>query len=112
MAERREAGIEVITVNPGTKNRLDLAEVMAALAERGITRLLVEGGAAVAASLLRAGLVDRLVWFQAPLVIGGDGRPAIDDLLIDQLSEAPTFDRIASEVLASDAGATYITRKP
>lgn len=109
---RQNAGIEVIQAGLAAKNRLDLALVMAALAERGITRLLVEGGAAVAASLLRAGLVDRLHWFQAPMVIGGDGRPAIDDLLIDRLTETPAFDRIASEVLASDVGATYISRKP
>ncbi len=112
VAERREAGIVIVPVDLGADNRLDLAKVMTALAERGVTRLLVEGGAALAASLLRAGLVDRLHWFQAPLIIGGDGRPAIDDLSIDRLAEAPAFERIASEVLASDVGATYTTRKP
>ena len=108
----RKAGMEVFTVKLGPKNQLDLAEILGALAGRGITRLLVEGGAAVAASLLRAGLVDRLHWFQAPMIIGGDGRPAIDELFLDRLADAPSFQRKASEVLASDVGATYITRKP
>ncbi len=105
----RNAGIEVIQIKPSRESQRGLAE---ALAGRGITRLLVEGGALVAASLLRCGLVDRLHWFQAPMVIGGDGRPAIDELFIDRLADAPTFERKASEVLASDVGATYITRKP
>jgi diaminohydroxyphosphoribosylaminopyrimidine deaminase/5-amino-6-(5-phosphoribosylamino)uracil reductase len=112
LAEHRAAGVEVLTVGLGADRRLDLASVMRALSGRGVTRLLVEGGAALAASLLRAKLVDRLAWFQAPMVIGGDGRPAIDDLSIDRLAETPTFERKACEVLASDVGATYITRKP
>ena len=37
------------------------------LGERGLTRLLVEGGGRLAAALLRAGLVDRLIWLHAPL---------------------------------------------
>ena len=49
------------------------------LAERGITRVLVEGGGELAAALLRAGLVDRLAWFRAAAIMGGDGRAAIAD---------------------------------
>ena len=108
----REAGIEIIPIGLGAEDRLDLTAAMQALADRGITRLLVEGGAALAASLLRAKLVDRLVWFQAPLIIGGDGRPAVENLSIDRLAATPVFERIALEVLASDTGATYTTRKP
>ena len=108
----REAGIEIIPIGLDSEKRLDLAEAIGALADRGITRLVVEGGAAVAASLLKAKLVDRLVWFQAPLIIGGDGRPAVQDLSMDRLAETPVFERIALEVLASDTGATYTTRKP
>jgi diaminohydroxyphosphoribosylaminopyrimidine deaminase/5-amino-6-(5-phosphoribosylamino)uracil reductase len=49
---------------------LDLHEVLAALAARGVVHLLVEGGGAVAASLLAAGLVDRLALVLAPRVLG------------------------------------------
>jgi len=42
-----------------------------------MTRILVEGGAKIAASLLRADLVDRIAWFHAPSVMGGDGWPAV-----------------------------------
>ena len=54
----------------------DLRALLAALARRGVTRVLAEGGAGFAAGLLRAGLVDRLAWFHAPAVMGGDGHPA------------------------------------
>jgi riboflavin biosynthesis pyrimidine reductase len=78
------------------------------LAARGITRLLVEGGARLAASLLRRRLVDRLAWFQAPVVIGGDGLAAIAELGIDSLAAAVRFARQSGEALAPDTLEAYI----
>src|SRR5581483_10336670 len=46
--------------------RIDVAAALQALGARGLTRLLVEGGGTLAAALLAAGLVDRLVWLRAP----------------------------------------------
>ena len=46
-------------------------------AKRGLTRILVEGGATLATAFLEAGLVDRLYWFRPRGVIGGDGLPGI-----------------------------------
>jgi diaminohydroxyphosphoribosylaminopyrimidine deaminase/5-amino-6-(5-phosphoribosylamino)uracil reductase len=113
LADHEAAGIRIMRVDQdGDEGGLDLRLALAALAERGITRLLVEGGGKLAASLLKAKLVDRLVWFQAPLLLGGGGRPAISEISLERLAEAPLFERIATEVLASDLGATYITRKP
>lgn len=105
-------GIEIIRVGHDPENeRLDLNLTLKALAIRGITRLLVEGGSALAASLLKAKLVDRLSVFQAPMVLGAAGLPAIGEMAVSKLADAPTFERMATEVLASDLGATYITRK-
>lgn len=113
VADLGKAGVDVIQLELGSDQVTpDLAKVLAALAEKGITRLMVEGGAGLAGSLLRAGLVDRLAWFQAPMVIGSDGKSAIGALSFDRLVELPAFERIASEVLASDLGTTYITREP
>ena len=107
-----KAGVEIIRIGHDHEDeKLDLGLALTALADRGITRLLVEGGSALAASLLRANLVDRLALFQAPVVLGSDGLPAIGELAIDRLADAPAFQRKASEVLASDLGTTYITRK-
>jgi diaminohydroxyphosphoribosylaminopyrimidine deaminase/5-amino-6-(5-phosphoribosylamino)uracil reductase len=50
---------------------IDLGDALARLADRGVVHLLVEGGGAVAASLLFAGLVDRLALVLAPKVLGG-----------------------------------------
>jgi len=56
------------------------AAILMELAARGITRLLIEGGGAVAASFLRADLIDELIWMRAPILIGGDGVPAFASL--------------------------------
>jgi diaminohydroxyphosphoribosylaminopyrimidine deaminase/5-amino-6-(5-phosphoribosylamino)uracil reductase len=56
---------------------VDLAWLAKALGERGVLELLVEGGPRLHASFWEAGLADRLVWYLAPLVIGGDGAPGL-----------------------------------
>ncbi len=91
----RGAGVEVIPVAAAATGMIDPAAALAALAGRGITRLLVEGGARLAASLLRAGLVDRLAWFRAPGIIGGDGIAAVEAFGIDRLDQQPRFVRTA-----------------
>jgi diaminohydroxyphosphoribosylaminopyrimidine deaminase / 5-amino-6-(5-phosphoribosylamino)uracil reductase len=87
---------------------MDIGATLAALAARGLTRVLVEGGGAVAAALLRARLVDRLVWFQAPLVIGGDGLGAVAELGLDALADCPRFRPEQGTALAPDAVQAYI----
>jgi diaminohydroxyphosphoribosylaminopyrimidine deaminase/5-amino-6-(5-phosphoribosylamino)uracil reductase len=47
------------------------------LGRRGVTSVLIEGGATLAAAALREKMVDRLVLFLAPIIIGGDGVPAV-----------------------------------
>lgn len=80
--------VEVIPIARGTDGRVDLVQALAELGRRGLTRVLVEGGGEVAAALLKAGLVDRLAWFHAPKLIGGDGLPALGTLGIEKLADA------------------------
>jgi diaminohydroxyphosphoribosylaminopyrimidine deaminase/5-amino-6-(5-phosphoribosylamino)uracil reductase len=94
--ELRARGVEVVTVPD------DLAATLHILGGRGLTRILVEGGGRLAASLLKAGLVDRLVWMHAPLAIGGDGIPAIANLGLRELVAAPRFEMMSSEVVGDD----------
>ena len=112
---RRESllstGATVIDTNPDRAGRIDLAGALAALAERGITRLLVEGGAGLAAALLQARLVDRLAWFHAPLLIGGDGTPAIAALTLAVLADAPGFERVSIEAIGDDLLTTFRARR-
>ena len=96
-----DLGVTVIDTAPGTTG-VDLADGLRALAEAGITRLLVEGGGQIAASLLRADLVDRIAWFHAPAVMGGDGWPASQGFGVSQLSTMPRFVRRRAVALGPD----------
>lgn len=62
-------------------------QVLADLAGDGIQHVLLEGGPTLAASILRAGLVDRVVWYLAPLLLGS-GAPAVGDLGIPGIGSA------------------------
>jgi len=78
-------GVEVLRT-PAHAGRLDLAAVLRLLAERGITRLMVEGGPTVAASFLAADLVDAAALFHSPKTIGPDGIDAIEGMTLDVLT--------------------------
>jgi len=84
-ASLRSQGIEVARVE-ATNGHLDLAAVLKLLAERGITRLLVEGGPTVAAALLAADLVDEAMLFQSPKSVGAEGLDAFDRPVATSLS--------------------------
>ncbi len=73
-ARLRRRGVELIEI-PAREGRLSMAAVLAALARRGVVRLLVEGGADVHGQLLETGLWDRIVLFVAPRILGGAARP-------------------------------------
>lgn len=81
--------------------------VLATLAQRDITSVLIEGGGQVAASFIRAGRVDRLEWFRAPILLGGEGRPCIAALALANLAEAPKFRRLSAEPLGDDLWERY-----
>lgn len=74
IAGLKSAGAEIITL-PNREGRVDLPELMAELGRREISSLMVEGGAEVGAAFLEAGLVDKVLWFIAPKIIGGKDAP-------------------------------------
>jgi len=96
------AGADIVTVPAHASGGLDLPSLLRALGRRGVTRVLAEGGAGLAAALLRQGLVDRLVWFHAPAVMGGDGHPALQGLRLAALSAMPRFRRTAQRAQGDD----------
>jgi diaminohydroxyphosphoribosylaminopyrimidine deaminase / 5-amino-6-(5-phosphoribosylamino)uracil reductase len=76
--------------------------LLAALASRSITSVMVEGGGRVAASALQAGVVQKLNLFYAPKVIGGEGVPGIGSLGLGSLEEAQQLDRVRIRRLPPD----------
>lgn len=87
--------------------RLELPDATAttalrALAAEGITRILCEGGATLAAGLVRETLVDDLALFTGGVLIGGDGHPALGPLALAALSDAPRPRLIRTETLGPD----------
>jgi diaminohydroxyphosphoribosylaminopyrimidine deaminase/5-amino-6-(5-phosphoribosylamino)uracil reductase len=102
--DRRAAflGVTVIDVNADGKGQVDLAVALKALGERGLTRVLVEGGAGLTAAFLSARLVDRLVWGHAPMVIGGDGISAVGGLDLAGLADSRAFQPVFTETVGDD----------
>jgi len=100
-ADLTAAGALVIAVQ-ADQHGLNLPAALAALAARGLTRVMVEGGAALAASLLRADLVDHISWFHAPAVMGGDGLAAAQGFGISRLTDMPRFQRVAVRAIGHD----------
>jgi diaminohydroxyphosphoribosylaminopyrimidine deaminase / 5-amino-6-(5-phosphoribosylamino)uracil reductase len=97
----REAGLEVLMVEAGSGG-VDIGAASRALGSAGITRLLVEGGATLASSLLREGLVDRIAWFHAAAVMGGDGLPAVQGYGVARLADMAEFRHRCTRVLGGD----------
>lgn len=97
----RGAGAEVIKVPSGAKG-LSLRKVLKELAAREITSVLVEGGGAIAASLLKDGLVDRLSVFVGPMVLGADSLAAVGQLGLRGLSRAPRLKRMSVRKVGED----------
>ena len=103
----RQCGVEVIEVPVDKDGVIDLAAAMRALGDRGLTRVLVEGGARLGAGLLRADLVDRLAWFRAPRLMGGDGLAMAVSFGVDRLADTPRFTRLAAIPCGDDLFESY-----
>lgn len=80
-AERRQAwrggGAEVLVLDDAGSSLISPASLLAALGKRDLRRVLVEGGPTLAWELVQAGLVDEVVLFLAPVLIGGSGAPGV-----------------------------------
>jgi diaminohydroxyphosphoribosylaminopyrimidine deaminase/5-amino-6-(5-phosphoribosylamino)uracil reductase len=97
------AGAQVLRVADAAGPRgVDLPAVLGALAEKGITRLMVEGGARVASSFVAAGLVDEIWLLRGPDNVGADGVAALGALPLSAITQSPAFRVRASETLGKD----------
>ncbi len=97
----RAVGIEIVRVRAG-RGGIDLPEAMKLLGARGITRLMVEGGPTVAASLVAADLVDEAQLFFAPRPVGSDGIDAIAHLPLTVLTRSDRLGPVSSMTIGAD----------
>ncbi len=86
---------------------IDIAHAMEWLASETSSSVMIEAGGRVAASAIRAGIVDRIEWFRAPVLLGGDGLPAIAALGLETLGAAPMFRRTDVRACGADIGETW-----
>jgi diaminohydroxyphosphoribosylaminopyrimidine deaminase/5-amino-6-(5-phosphoribosylamino)uracil reductase len=107
VAEPAAVGNAVVERVEAERDRPSVVASLSALKRRGVSSVLIEGGGQVAASFLRAGLVDRLEWFRAPILLGGEGRPCVAALALAKLADAPKFRRLSAEPVGDDLWERY-----
>jgi diaminohydroxyphosphoribosylaminopyrimidine deaminase/5-amino-6-(5-phosphoribosylamino)uracil reductase len=107
------AGAKVQTVPRAAHGRgVDLGATFEVLAGLGVLQALVEGGAQLAAALLEADLVDRLVTYVAPMILGRDGRPSFDLAGPATIADAPRLRLVDVTRLGDDVRLDSVRTPP
>jgi diaminohydroxyphosphoribosylaminopyrimidine deaminase/5-amino-6-(5-phosphoribosylamino)uracil reductase len=106
-ADPRPVGGAQVRRIEAAEGRPTVPAVLDALAKAGVASILIEGGGQVAASFLRAGVVDRLEWFRAPILLGAEGRPCVAGLALAKLADAPKFRRLGAAPAGDDLWERY-----
>lgn len=107
-----EVGAELWPCGRLSNGGIDLHRLIAHCAEQGLTRLFLEGGGKLAASFMKAGLIDRIYWFRAPFFIGGDGLPSLGPLALENLSDAALWSLSEREQIGQDSLEVYTRLNP
>ena len=98
--ELRGARIEHVT--DGGDGRLDLTQILKRLAELEVNEVHVEAGASLAGSLIRSGIVDELLLYVAPILLGPQARPLVDLPLLTELGASPRYRIVDTRNIGSD----------
>jgi diaminohydroxyphosphoribosylaminopyrimidine deaminase/5-amino-6-(5-phosphoribosylamino)uracil reductase len=107
LAAFADCGITVLELPVNSQGELDIAAALQELGARGLTRVLLEGGSRLTGAMLRAGVVDRIAWFRAPSLMGGDGVAVAVAFGVDTLEQAPRFRRRGIEPCGDDVLEIY-----
>ena len=101
-AALRARGVEVFRL-PAADGRLDIVAVLRLLDDRGITRLMVEGGPTVAAAFVAADLVDEAVLLRGANAIGPDGIDALEAMPLTALTGSPRLRSRGTEIVGQES---------
>jgi diaminohydroxyphosphoribosylaminopyrimidine deaminase/5-amino-6-(5-phosphoribosylamino)uracil reductase len=97
-----KAGAEILEI-PAADGQVDLGRLLKVLGERQITSILVEGGGILLGSLFDQGLVDKVIAFIAPVIIGGEeAKTAVAGRGVDQVAESFRLEGMKVEKLGDD----------
>lgn len=102
-----EAGVDLWPCKRAELGGIDLEYFLKRCAVEGIGSVFLEGGGQLAASFIKAGLVDRIEWFRAPILIGGDGIPALGAMGLKNMPGAANWSITATERIGQDVLETY-----
>lgn len=102
IARWQARGARCMVVAAGADRQLDPLACLQALGSAGINSVFCEGGGALAASLLGAGLVDDLIGYSAGVVLGAEGWPAFGAMGLSALAQAPRFALVETRSLGGD----------
>ncbi len=93
----------------GLQGRPDAGECLRALSDRGINNVLVEAGPTLVGALLQQGLIDELVVYIAPVILGSEGRPLLLGNNAPNMASIEALQRTDCAVLGTDLRTTYFT---
>ncbi|WP_225027069.1 bifunctional diaminohydroxyphosphoribosylaminopyrimidine deaminase/5-amino-6-(5-phosphoribosylamino)uracil reductase RibD [Xinfangfangia pollutisoli] len=97
-----ETGARLIEVATTPNGHIALPQAFRSLAEEGLTRILAECGATLAAALVAESLVDDLALYSAGLLLGAESRPLLGPLGLDRLADAPRLTLRETQTLGPD----------
>lgn len=101
-------GVIIITAGFDSAGHVDILRALDLLRRRhGVTSLLLEGGGTLAASFIKAGVIDIIEWYRASMILGGDGRSAIGDLGLSDMMSVYRFNRVSIAELGPDIHERY-----
>jgi len=104
-------GVEVLCL-PAKQQRVQLRPLLAELGKRGIKHVLIEGGGQVAAAAFSEEVVDKVLFFYGPKLLGSESRAMIGSLGVDRVASGLTLHTLESYRLGDDVlVSAYVTKK-
>ena len=95
-------GARILFVNQEKNGHVDILNLVEKLGDMGITSVLVEGGSETAASFLKNGIVDKVVFFYAPKIIGSEGISMVGKLNVSEVKNALSIKKIRVKTIGEE----------